>query len=279
MALHIPTDLTTFLECFPSWPDDSLAHRTDIEAGSRWRIRDIGTFQVLCPDRRRDFPRWLQREYPEAADRVTGSPEIQRAIQLLGTKWTGLNRAELMCTSGAFVSFFDLLAEVIEQPPTPRPNRLFRERQPVARDVGSSSQESSSSGPPSSPLEPPPKRIREHHSAESYDPPNASDGESNQSRYDQQVKPEPVTNACVYHLLQCVTENARRVGDNLFRLEWALTQDTFHVRTPHSYFSSKNDGSLVRRGLTPSGQWKRQDDISYCSIEVNAHYSFINLRN
>jgi hypothetical protein len=178
-----------------------------------------------------------------------------------------------MHTSSAFASFFGLLTEVIQQSPTTRPDRFLRERQSIARDLELSSQElSSSSGPPSSLLKPPAKQIREHRSAESYDPPNESSSESDQSRYDQQVKPEPVTNACIYHLLECVTKNARGVGDNAMRLEWALTQDTFHVQTPHSYFSSKNDGSLVHRGPSLFRKWKRQSNISYCSIEVNVYY-------
>jgi hypothetical protein len=110
--------------------------------------------------------------------------------------------------------------------------------------------------------------MRLQSNSESYHPSNDSVDESEQSRYDEQVKAEPVTNACFYHFLECVTENSRREGDDGFRLEWALTQDSPHVRTLHAYFSSKNDGSLVHRGNI-SGQWKRQSDISYCSIEVS----------
>jgi hypothetical protein len=90
--------------------------------------------------------------------------------------------------------------------------------------------------------------MRLQSNSESYHPSNDSVDESEQSRYDEQVKAEPVTNACFYHFLECVTENSRREGDDGFRLEWALTQDSPHVRTLHAYFSSKNDGSLVHRG-------------------------------
>lgn len=118
MASRIPADITAFSQCFPSWPDDSLANRTDIEAGSRWTIPDIGTFQVLCLKPIKVFPLWLSSEYSEATESIRGSPGIQRAIQLLGTKWRELNLAELIRSSGAFAPFFDPLAEAIEQPLT-----------------------------------------------------------------------------------------------------------------------------------------------------------------
>jgi hypothetical protein len=99
----------------------------DIEAGSRWKYRDLGTFQILRLDRRRDFPVWLQDQYSEARERVRESTEIQRAIQLIRTNWRRLNRAALLEASGSFAPFFSLLAEVIKQPPTPRPDRYLRE--------------------------------------------------------------------------------------------------------------------------------------------------------
>jgi hypothetical protein len=274
MAIRTPSNVRGFLERFPDWPRDSLEQRSDIEAGSRWTIRDIGTFQILRLEIRRDFPRWLQDRYEEARESVRASTEVQRAIQLLRTNWRGLSRAALIEASGSFGAFFSLLAEVIEQPPTPMPDRYLRSDISPTGQIPQSSQESSSSGQsslPSSPLERPPKRMRgQRYSdrSDSYHPSNHSGDESEQSRYDEQIKAELVTNGCFYHFLECVTENSRRVGDGGFRLEWALTQDSFHVRTPQSHFSSKNDGGLVHRGNI-SGQWKRQSDISYCSIEIS----------
>ncbi|KAH7317326.1 hypothetical protein BKA65DRAFT_483561 [Rhexocercosporidium sp. MPI-PUGE-AT-0058] len=230
MTTNTPVDVEEFFLRFPDWPEDSLEHRIDIEAGSRWTIRDIGTFQVLRVDRGKDFPIWLQNRYIEARERVKESNDIQRVIRLL--------------------------------------DRYLRDVFPTAQISQQSSQRSSSSGPPSSPLEPPPKRIRGQRYSDSYHPSNDPVDESEQSRYDEQVKAEPVTNACFYHFLECVTEKTRREGDDGFRLEWALAQDSFHVRTLHAHFSSKNDGSLVHRGNI-SGQWKRRSNISYCSIEMS----------
>jgi hypothetical protein len=134
-----------------------------MEAGSRWTTRDIGTFQILQLEIRRDFPRWLQDRYEEARERVRASTEIQRAIQLLRTNWRGLSRAALIEASGSFGAFFSLLAEVIEQPPTPTPDRYLRSDIPPKGQIPQSSQESSSSGQtslPFSPLERPQKRMR-----------------------------------------------------------------------------------------------------------------------
>ena len=225
-------------------------------------VRDLG------------YLRWLQDWYEEARERVRESTEIQKAIQLLRTNWRSHSRAVLIEASGSFGAFFSLLAEVIEQPPTPRPDRYLRSDISPQYQNPQSSQESSASGQtslPSSPLERPPKRMRgQRYSdrSDSYHPSNDSAEESEQSRYDEQVKAEPVTNGCLYHFLECVTENSRRIGDDGFRLEWALTQDSFYVRTPKSQYSSKNDGGLVHRANV-SGQWKRQSDISYCSVEIS----------
>jgi hypothetical protein len=230
-----PADVQEFIERFSSWPQDSLKQRVDIDSGSRWTIRDIGTFQVLRIDMSREFPAWLQDQFIEASDRVRTSTEIQRAIKLLGTNWMQLSRAALIKASGSFGAFFSLLAEIIEHPPTPTPDRYLRDilQQSSQPSQGSSS---SASEPPSSPLEPAPKRMRAHRDSDSYHPSNDSGNESEHSRYGERVKAEPVTNACFYHFLEYVTENSRRVEDDGFRLEWALTQDSFHVQTLHSYF-------------------------------------------
>lgn len=273
MSMPTPSNVREFFEKFPDWQNDSLEHRSDIEAGSRRTIRDIGTFQILRLKKNDTFPKWLDDLHEEAKDRVRASTEIQRAVQLLRTNWTGLSRAALIEASGSFGAFFSLL--VIEQPPTPIPDRYLRREIPPKLQIPQSSQESSSSGQsslPSSPLERPPKRMRgQSYSdrSDSYHPSNESVDESEQSRYNEQVKAEPVTNGCFYHFLECVTENSRQIGDDGFRLEWALTQDSFYVRTPKSEFSSKNDGGLVHRDNI-SGQWKRQSDISYCSVEVSS---------
>ncbi|TAQ84966.1 hypothetical protein B7494_g6717 [Chlorociboria aeruginascens] len=126
MAMRIPSNVREFLERFADWPNDSQEQRGDIEAGSRWTIRDIGTFQILRLEMRRDFPRWLQDRYEEARERVMASTESQRAIQLLRTNWRGLSQTALIEASSSFGAFFSLLAKVIEQPPTPMPDRYLR---------------------------------------------------------------------------------------------------------------------------------------------------------
>jgi hypothetical protein len=107
----------------------------------------------------RTFPNGFKTRHIEAQERVKESNEIQRALRLLDTNWRQLSRAALIEASGSFAAFFILLAEVIEQPPTPVPDRYLRDMSPTAQIPQQSSQGSSSSGPPSSPLEPPPKRM------------------------------------------------------------------------------------------------------------------------
>ncbi|KAH7418913.1 hypothetical protein BKA64DRAFT_211816 [Cadophora sp. MPI-SDFR-AT-0126] len=246
--LKTPEDAPQFFACFPNWPADSLEHRTDIEAGSKWGLREIGSFKLLRQSRGLRFPVFLEDDAAEAIRRVEESQDIQTAVNLLISDWQRHNRSELLRLAGIFAPFFSLLAEVLEQPPTPNPDRYFR-RADDAPDalpevVGQSSQSSSFSAPLSSPLEPPAKRFRETHSADSYHPSHQSD----QSTYDRQIKSEFTTNACAFYFLQCVTESTRNDGDRAsFRLEWALTQDTFTVETPRGQFSSTNDGNLVYR--------------------------------
>jgi hypothetical protein len=140
MTLHTPVNVEEFFQRFPDWPEDSLEQRIDIEAGSRWKIRDIGTFQVLRRDGGKNFPQWLQDKHIEAQERVKESKEIQRALRLLDTNWRQLSRAALIEASGYFAAFFGLLAEVIEQPPTPVPDRYLRDMSPTAQIPQQSSQ-------------------------------------------------------------------------------------------------------------------------------------------
>jgi hypothetical protein len=105
MAARTPANVKRFPERFPSWPGDSLAQRIDIEAGSWWTIRDIGTFQILRQRETKDFPEWLDDHYLEAKERVSGSKEIQGAVQLLDTDWRQLSRAALLEASGSFAPF------------------------------------------------------------------------------------------------------------------------------------------------------------------------------
>jgi hypothetical protein len=262
-SLESPKDVAAFFACFPHWPADSLKHRTDIEAGSRWGLREIGTFKLLRQKLGNRFPVSISDNYTEAERLVKASRDIQAAINLLGSNWRQHNRSELLSLAGIFTPFFSLLAEVLEQPATPNPDRYLRGSDIIL----GSSQSSSSSEPPSSPLEPPAKRLRETQSADSYHPSHQSD----QSTHDRQVKSEITTNACVFHFLQCVTESVRNNNhEKSFRLEWALTQDTFYVETPRCQFSSTNDGSLIYRDGS-SGYWKRRTNLCYCSIEVIVH--------
>ena len=267
--LKAPEDVPQFLACFQNWPADSLEHRTEIEAGSHWGLREIGSFKLLRQRCGARFPVSLQDDAAEALRRVGESQDIQNAVNLLTSNWRRHNRSELLRLAGTFAPFFSLLAEVLEQPATPNSNRYLRRADDVFNTAipevaGQSSQSSSFSGPPSSPLEPPAKRFRETHSADSYHPSQQSD----QSTYDRQIKSEFTTNACAFNFLQCVTESTRNNGDKgSFRLEWALTQDTFSVETPRSQFSSTNDGNLVYRDGS-FGYWKRGTSLSYCSIEV-----------
>ena len=50
------TNIGEFLERFRDWPNDSLEQRSDIEAGSGWTIRDIGTFYILRLEIVKDIP-------------------------------------------------------------------------------------------------------------------------------------------------------------------------------------------------------------------------------
>jgi hypothetical protein len=267
-----PTNAAQFAACFPNWPADSLEHRLNIEAGSRWGLHEIGTFKLLRQRNGKGVPFSLTNYILEATRRVEESQEIQNALTLLASDWRRHNRSDLLRLAGIFAPFFSLLAEVLEQPATPNPDRPNRGSANASASaiidseaVSESSQSSLSSEPGSSPSEPPAKRFRETRSADSYHPSHQSD----QSTYDRQVKSEFTTNACVFHFLQCVTESTRNNDDDTasFRLEWSLTQDTFTVDTPRSQFSSTNDGNLVYRDRS-SGEWKRRTDLSYCSIEV-----------
>ena len=261
--LEPPKDPPAFFACFPNWPADSLEHRTDIEAGSRWGLREIGSFKLLRQKLGSRFPVSLNDDYMEAKRLVETSPDIQAAVNLFGSNWRQYSRSELRRMAGTFTPFFSLLAEVLEQPATPNPERYLRGVD-IVPGLGQSSQSSSSSEPTSSPLEPPAKRFRETQSADSYHPSHQSD----QSTHDRQIKSEFTTNACVFHFLECVTESVRdKYKKGSFRLEWALTQDTISVDTPRSQFSSTNDGGLVYRDRS-SGFWKRRTGLTYCSIEV-----------
>jgi hypothetical protein len=269
-SLNPPADATQFSVCFPNWPADSLEHRIDIEAGSKWGLREIGSFKLLRRRYGARFPASLDDYLLDATSRVEESEDIQNAVSLLASDWRQHNRSDLLRLAGPFASFFSLLAELLEQPATPNPDRVIRTQVDASAitytEVASNSSQSSlSSEPGSSPSEPPAKRFRETRSADSYHPSHQSD----QSTYDRQVKSECTTNACVFHFLQCVTESTRNDDTRAsFRLEWALTQDTFTVDTPRSQFSSINDGNLVYRDGS-SGAWKRRTNLSYCSIEVN----------
>jgi hypothetical protein len=265
-----PATATQFSACFPNWPADSLELRIGIEAGSRWGLREIGSFKLLRERFARITPDALNNYISEATRRVGESQDIQNAVKLLASNWRQHTRSDLLRLAGIFAPFFSLLAELLEQPDLPGPDRPTRASASAASAIAYAevvSESSQSSEPGSSPHEPPAKRLRETRSEDedSYQPSHQSD----QSTFERQVKSEFTTNACAFHFLECVTESTRNNDDAKpsFRLEWSLTQDTFTVDTPRSQFSSTNDGNLVYRDSS-SGVWTRRTGISYCSIEV-----------
>jgi hypothetical protein len=130
MSPQIPSDLSTFLELFPDWPDHSLSLicRQDLTEGSKWTLQDLGIFQVLRHKVQKEFPLWLQEESDVAALRVSRSPATQDAVtQLNDTRWRNFNRSALLQEAGPFAPFFSLLAGVIEPLSTPNPTWTLRD--------------------------------------------------------------------------------------------------------------------------------------------------------
>lgn len=80
--------------------------------------------------------------------------------------------------------------------------------------------------------------------SDSYHLSNDSVDESEQSRYDEQVKAELVTNACFYHFLECVTENSRQEGDDRFRLNGHLRKTPFMFERYTLIFLRRTTGVL-----------------------------------
>src|SRR6266536_4223176 len=124
--LKSPKDVPQFFACFPNWPADSLEHRANIEAGSKWGLREIGSFKLLRRSHGPRFPAQLEDDAAEALRRVGGSQDIKTAVKFLDSNWQQHNRSELLRLGGTFAPFFSLLAEVLEQPATPKPDRYFR---------------------------------------------------------------------------------------------------------------------------------------------------------
>ncbi|KAG4024928.1 hypothetical protein MFRU_083g00020 [Monilinia fructicola] len=265
--MTLPKNAKEFHQEFPEWPTRSLENRTDIPAGSYWGRGEIESFKILRVRQQRTnmLLRQLHRFTDDATQRVNQSQDIQNAIHFLGTDWRIHNAADLLTLGGKFAPFFTLLADVLQQPETPQPDRQLRNRETYQSPSPATSTSTSSS-----PSQPPAKRIRITNSAESY----IYSQETDQSTHDRQRKSEITTNACIYTLLNCIAENTRREDDETtFRLEWTITQDTFHVAEKKPYeFSSTNDGNLVYRDRS-SGQWKRRGKISYCSIEAKSTYT------
>ncbi|PQE19767.1 hypothetical protein CJF32_00010206 [Rutstroemia sp. NJR-2017a WRK4] len=267
-----PANAVQFSACFPNWTADSLEQRIGIEAGSRWGLPEIGLFKLLRERRGRALPASLKNYLSEATRRVDESQDIKKVVELLASNWRQHTQSDLLRLAGIFAPFFSLLAEVLEQPDPPDPDRPTRDSANASyAEAVSESSQSSLSSDGSAMHEPPAKRLRETRSGDSYHPSHQSD----QSTFERQVKSEFTTNACAFHFLECVTESTRNKDDPKpsFRLEWSLTQDTFTVDTPKSRFSSTNDGNLVYRASSLSGEWTRRTDLSYCSIEAKSHYN------
>ena len=265
--MSTPATLDEFSTFFPSWPNDSLAERTDpIGAASSWDIREIGTFQVLRSLPTKAPPIWLNPYIEEARARVSESESMQSVLQLFSQNWRKLTHEDLTRSTGPFASFVTLLSQVLESAINSNSHRDLRSQTGIQESIPinlPSTDISSSSPPSSSPPEYPNKRLRRERSSSSYWPSDESD----QSSYDQRVKSEATTNACIYELLRCVTEISRKENDPPFRLEWSITQDTFEVQAgPHKY-STTNDGNFVHKALC-AGHWQRASSYSYCSIEV-----------
>lgn len=266
-----------FKDSFPTWPQDSLAFRTDpLGPGSSWDKRELGTFQILRRAPNQDLPVFLEAYSIAAAKWVENSQDIRSALMLLTRNWRSLTHHELASFAGNFASFFALLAQVLETPVIADPRRELR-----SQNVGSSAYPADSaitSSPllppslpsqPSSPVQPPSKKVRQYRSSDSYIPSDQID----QSSHNHRTKSEMTTNACVYELLRCVTELLRGGSKPRVYLEWSITHDTFIVEAGKLSYSTTNDGSLVHKARR-EGYWQRASKLSYCSIEVSSVYGF-----
>lgn len=276
----MPTNSTPqeFKGSFESWPQDSLATRTDpLPPGSSWDEREIGTFQVLRQPAKKHVPELLDAHIVKATAWVNESQDVKLAIRLFERNWRCLPHQELAQSAGCFAPFFTLLAQVLETPLSSDPRRQLRPQSHLTSENRVESALSSSPPQPpslpsipSSPIQPPRKKLRQDRSSESYIPSEPSD----QSSHNVRSKSEITTNACVYELLRCVTELLRQDFMPSVYLEWSITHDTFIVRAGELSYSTTNDGSLVHKAHR-DGYWQRASEYSYCSIEVNCRQKSI----
>jgi len=179
MLFNIST-VQAFKDSFPTWPQDSLAFRTDpLGPGSSWDKRELGTFQILRKAPNQDLPVFLEA-YSIAAEKwVENSQDIRSALMLLTRNWRSLTHHELASSAGNFASFFTLLAQVLETPLVANadPRRELRSQNVESSSYPAGSAITSSpplppslSSQPSSPVEPPSKKVRQYHSSDSYIP-------------------------------------------------------------------------------------------------------------
>ena len=71
------------MACFPGLPSNSLLYRRDIEAGSKWGLREIESFKLLRQKRGPRFPVPFNGNFTEAKELVKTSQDIQAAVSLL----------------------------------------------------------------------------------------------------------------------------------------------------------------------------------------------------
>ncbi|CAD6442610.1 3790cf69-b5aa-4511-acc9-9bbec230b262 [Sclerotinia trifoliorum] len=271
--MSTPASKVEYSKRFPSWPEDSLSQRTDrVGSGSTWGIREIGTFQVLRRAPIYGIPLWLEEYKEEASARVEENECLQSVLRLFGTNWRNLTHEKLTRSAGPLSSFVKLLAQVLETPVAPGPQRVLRARTELQMPAPSNAP-----GPPPSPssesssssAEYPSKRARTDQSP-GYLPSDQSD----QSTYDQQAKSEITANSCIYELCSAVIEISRKETDPPFRLEWTVTNDTITVQAASHKYSTKNDGTLVHKEHQ-DGTWRRVSNHSYCSIEAKSWHDTV----
>lgn len=267
--MSIITSLDEFHYNFSSWPDDSLSRRTDpIPAGSRWDIRELGTFQILRAFPKRSAPIWLESHLAEARTRVRENMHMQSVLQLFRQDWRNMTHEDLIQAAGPLASFVTLLSQVLEPAIVSDPRRELRSQvfDSSAPTILPYRDPSSSPPEPSLPSSPefPNKRIRKDRPSSTYWPSDVSD----QSSHDQRAKSEATTNACIYELLRCTTEISRNKKDLPFRLEWTITQDTTRVHAGSHEYSTTNDENFVHKAHS-MGCWQRASNYSYCPIEVS----------
>jgi hypothetical protein len=73
------------MNVFSNFPEDSIHQRIDrVGSGSSWRIREIGTFQVIRKPPTEEAPLFLKDSWAESESRFAGYSKV-RGASLAGT--------------------------------------------------------------------------------------------------------------------------------------------------------------------------------------------------